>query len=142
MIEAEMKSGATAKTTGPSPVETVKQSQPEVPIDRPADVLPLSVMGEPMVHRAQWDSSICACLGRNNDFCSSDLEGFPVLGSNSAKWSSFGKLCEDPIRNNVGCVGIDGNTSNCSTVGKLYAWGKILYQEVKLLEFQDFEVRA
>ncbi|KAF5737563.1 hypothetical protein HS088_TW13G00448 [Tripterygium wilfordii] len=32
-----------------------------------------SVMGEPM-GRAHWDSSLCACLGRNDDFCSSDLE--------------------------------------------------------------------
>ncbi|KAL2520372.1 hypothetical protein Fot_24295 [Forsythia ovata] len=63
----------------------------------------------------------------------------PVLwtwGSSSAKWSSFGKFCEDPIRNNVGCVGIDGKTSNCSTVGKLYAWEKKLYQEVKTLKLE------
>ena len=32
-----------------------------------------SVMGEPM-GRTQWDSSLFACLGRNDDFCSSDLE--------------------------------------------------------------------
>ncbi|KAL2553379.1 uncharacterized protein Fot_06998 [Forsythia ovata] len=70
------------------------------------------------------------------------LSGFPVLGSSSVKWSSFGKFCEDPIRNNVGCVGIDGSSSNCSTVGKLYAWEKKLYQEVNVLEFRDFEVRA
>lgn len=41
-----------------------------------ADGLPLghgSVMGEPM-GRAQWDSGLLACLGRNDDFCSSDLE--------------------------------------------------------------------
>ncbi|BBH06026.1 PLAC8 family protein [Prunus dulcis] len=43
-----------------------------------ADGLPLghgSVMGEPM-GRAQWDSGLLACLGRNDDFCSSDLEAF------------------------------------------------------------------
>ncbi|XP_009358156.1 cell number regulator 8 [Pyrus x bretschneideri] len=47
-----------------------------------ADGLPLghgSVMGEPM-GRAQWDSSILACLGRNDEFCSSDLE-VCLLGS-------------------------------------------------------------
>ena len=33
----------------------------------------VSVVGEP-VERAHWDSSLCACLGRNDDFCSSDLE--------------------------------------------------------------------
>ncbi|KAI6698149.1 hypothetical protein NL676_018268 [Syzygium grande] len=41
-----------------------------------ADGLPLahgSVMGEPM-ERAQWNSSLFACLGRNDEFCSSDLE--------------------------------------------------------------------
>ena len=32
-----------------------------------------SVVGEP-IDRAHWDSSLCACLGRNDHFCSSDLE--------------------------------------------------------------------
>ncbi|KAB1223909.1 Cell number regulator 8 [Morella rubra] len=47
-----------------------------------ADGLPLghgSVLGEPM-GRAQWDSSLFACLGRNDEFCSSDLE-VCLLGS-------------------------------------------------------------
>ncbi|KAJ4704857.1 cell number regulator 8-like [Melia azedarach] len=47
-----------------------------------ADGLPLShgsVMGEPM-GRTQWDSSLFACLGRNDEFCSSDLE-VCLLGS-------------------------------------------------------------
>lgn len=47
-----------------------------------ADGLPLvngSVMGEPM-GRNQWDSSLFACLGRNDEFCSSDLE-VCLLGS-------------------------------------------------------------
>ncbi|XP_031252973.1 cell number regulator 8-like [Pistacia vera] len=47
-----------------------------------ANGLPLthgSVMGEPM-GRTQWDSSLCACLGRNDEFCSSDLE-VCLLGS-------------------------------------------------------------
>lgn len=41
-----------------------------------ADGLPLghgSVMGEP-IRRTQWNSGLCACLGRNDHFCSSDLE--------------------------------------------------------------------
>ncbi|KAF6134680.1 hypothetical protein GIB67_002081 [Kingdonia uniflora] len=41
-----------------------------------ADGLPLghgSVVGEP-VGRVQWNSSILACLGRNDEFCSSDVE--------------------------------------------------------------------
>ncbi|KAI4349178.1 hypothetical protein L6164_009806 [Bauhinia variegata] len=47
-----------------------------------ADGLPLghgSVVGEPM-GRTQWNSSLCACLGRNDEFCSSDLE-VCLLGS-------------------------------------------------------------
>lgn len=41
-----------------------------------ANGLPLghgSVVGEP-VGRNPWDSNLCACLGRNDEFCSSDLE--------------------------------------------------------------------
>ncbi|XP_062166722.1 cell number regulator 8 [Alnus glutinosa] len=47
-----------------------------------ADGLPLghgSVVGEPM-GRAHWDSSLFACLGRTDEFCSSDLE-VCLLGS-------------------------------------------------------------
>ncbi|MBA0838260.1 hypothetical protein Goarm_010333 [Gossypium armourianum] len=47
-----------------------------------ADGLPLvhgSVVGEPM-GRSQWDSSLLACLGRNDEFCSSDVE-VCLLGS-------------------------------------------------------------
>ncbi|KAJ7976988.1 cell number regulator 8-like [Quillaja saponaria] len=47
-----------------------------------ADGLPLghgSVMGQPM-GRTQWDSSLLACLGRNDEFCGSDLE-VCLLGS-------------------------------------------------------------
>lgn len=82
MTQAEMKSEGTAKTTAPPHVEAVKQSHPEVPMAWPADGMPLSVMGEPMatMHRVQWDSGLCDCLGRNDDFCSSDLE-VCLLGS-------------------------------------------------------------
>ncbi|KAB2035150.1 hypothetical protein ERO13_D04G114800v2 [Gossypium hirsutum] len=47
-----------------------------------ANGLPLvhgSVVGEPM-GRSQWDSSLLACLGRNDEFCSSDVE-VCLLGS-------------------------------------------------------------
>ncbi|XP_022767385.1 cell number regulator 8-like [Durio zibethinus] len=47
-----------------------------------ADGLPLvngSVVGERM-GRSQWDSSLLACLGRNDEFCSSDIE-VCLLGS-------------------------------------------------------------
>lgn len=57
--------------------EGVKKSPETVQIGWTADGLPLghaSVVGEPMRDRAYWDSSLCACLGRNDEFCSSDLE--------------------------------------------------------------------
>ncbi|XP_072992437.1 cell number regulator 8 [Typha latifolia] len=47
-----------------------------------ADGLPLghgSVVGEPIA-RNQWDSGLFSCLGRNDEFCSSDLE-VCLLGS-------------------------------------------------------------
>ncbi|GMI80987.1 hypothetical protein like AT2G37110 [Hibiscus trionum] len=47
-----------------------------------ADGLPLvhrSVVGEPL-RRSQWNSSLFACLGRNDEFCSSDIE-VCLLGS-------------------------------------------------------------
>ena len=65
------------KAAAESPVEKSALTQ----LDQPeygwtANGLPLnhgSVVGEPM-GRAQWNSSICACLGRNDEFCGSDLE--------------------------------------------------------------------
>ncbi|KAI3696762.1 hypothetical protein L6452_29293 [Arctium lappa] len=39
----------------------------------------VNVMGEPLP-RGQWDSGLYACLGRNDEFCSSDLE-VCILGS-------------------------------------------------------------
>ncbi|CAJ2632644.1 unnamed protein product [Trifolium pratense] len=47
-----------------------------------ADGLPMghgSVMGQP-IPRSQWSSSVCACLGQSDHFCSSDLE-VCLLGS-------------------------------------------------------------
>lgn len=41
-----------------------------------ADGLPLghgSVVGEP-IRRVQWNSGLCTCLGRHDQFCSSDIE--------------------------------------------------------------------
>ncbi|KAL3630120.1 hypothetical protein CASFOL_023104 [Castilleja foliolosa] len=55
-------------------------------------------------------------------------------GSSSAKWNAFGKLCEDPVGNNVGGLAVDENATHCSTVERLYAWEKKLYQEVKNAE--------
>ncbi|XP_058212861.1 cell number regulator 8-like [Rhododendron vialii] len=74
----------TKPTSAPPPAATpTKQSPPDGPAyGWTADGLPLghgSVVGEPM-RRAQWDSSLLACLGRNDEFCSSDLE-VCLLGS-------------------------------------------------------------
>ncbi|KAL6582756.1 hypothetical protein OROMI_004834 [Orobanche minor] len=60
-------------------------------------------------------------------------------GSNGAQWNAFGKFCEDPIGNNVGCMAADGNATHCSTVERLYAWEKKLYQEVKNAEHLKLE---
>ncbi|KAM7523675.1 hypothetical protein LguiA_013577 [Lonicera macranthoides] len=74
----------TATTASPPAAEAVKPSPPSFPAGVhygwTADGLPMSqgsVMGETM-RRSQWDSSLFACLGRNDDFCSSDLEVFVV----------------------------------------------------------------
>ncbi|KAA8518780.1 hypothetical protein F0562_016446 [Nyssa sinensis] len=73
-------------TTSPPPVAAGKLSPPQGPTGLPfrwtADGWALgnaSVMGEPF-GRSQWDSSLFACLGRNDEFCSSDLE-VCLLGS-------------------------------------------------------------
>ncbi|KAM1062581.1 hypothetical protein FF1_026881 [Malus domestica] len=56
-------------------------------------------------------------------------------GSSSQKFGGFGKMgCDEMVLNQVGSgVGDEGvaNSSHCSTVERLYAWEKKLYQEVK-----------
>ncbi|XP_057513515.1 cell number regulator 8-like [Actinidia eriantha] len=76
-VDDEKKS--TKSTASPQPE---KQSPPPQRAASAAYGLPLShgsVVEEPM-RRAQWDSSLLACLGRNDEFCSSDLE-VCLLGS-------------------------------------------------------------
>lgn len=53
--------------------------------------------------------------------------------SSSARWNAFGKFCEDPDANNLGCMNADGNATHSSTVERLYAWEKKLYLEVKVI---------
>ena len=61
--------------------QTLPPAKPSPPVSASsfgwtADGLPLghgSVVGEPM-GRTLWDSSLFSCLGRNDEFCSSDLE--------------------------------------------------------------------
>ncbi|KAK6942838.1 PLAC8 motif-containing protein [Dillenia turbinata] len=66
------------------PEKSVQAPVPAVPFagEWTANGMPLghgSVMGEPM-GRAQWNSDLFACLGRNDHFCGSDLE-VCLLGS-------------------------------------------------------------
>ncbi|KAF3777760.1 Cell number regulator 8 [Nymphaea thermarum] len=61
---------------------TKEEEEVETSVGWTADGLPLghaSVVGEP-VTRSQWNSSLFACLGRNDEFCSSDIE-VCLLGS-------------------------------------------------------------
>ncbi|KAH7843274.1 hypothetical protein Vadar_014636 [Vaccinium darrowii] len=77
--EDEKKPTKPTTTTPPPtyPATATKQSPPKgAAYNWTADGLPIghgSVVGEPM-RRAQWNSSLFACLGRNDEFCSSDLE--------------------------------------------------------------------
>lgn len=56
-----------------------------------------------------------------------------VWGSNTKPNDAFGKLNGEITATNMGngCVG--NSSSHCSTVEKLYAWEKKLYQEVKVM---------
>ncbi|XP_076937633.1 cell number regulator 8-like [Bidens hawaiensis] len=73
----------TTKTQIPNSPDDTKQSPPPPVFHHQpvygwtADGLP--VMGEP-VPRAQWESGLFACLGHNDEFCSSDIE-VCLLGS-------------------------------------------------------------
>ncbi|KAK7853840.1 cell number regulator 8 [Quercus suber] len=88
-----------------------------------ADGLPLrhggSVVGEPM-GRSQWNSGICACLGRNDEFLSSDLE-VCALGS-CAPCVLYGS--------NVERLGSNPGTfaNHCSTYAALYLIGKLVFR--------------
>ena len=53
----------------------------------------------------------------------------------SPKLNGFGKLVETPVSvGNFGANGV-GSGGHCSTVERLYAWEKKLYQEVKVCYF-------
>lgn len=55
----------------------------------------------------------------------------------SPKLNGFGKLGNEVVKSNLvtnsGCVNING--SHCSTVERLYAWEKKLFEEVKVRSF-------
>lgn len=59
--------------------------------------------------------------------------GWSLWGSNTKPNDAFGKLNGELTATNMG-NGYGGNSrSHCSTVEKLYAWEKKLYQEVKVM---------
>lgn len=55
-----------------------------------------------------------------------------VWGSSTSKPDAFGKEITATHMGN-GCAAGNSSTSHCSTVEKLYAWEKKLYQEVKVM---------
>ncbi|CAI9098056.1 OLC1v1034616C2 [Oldenlandia corymbosa var. corymbosa] len=84
-VEATLKNDAQKVSTDKNQaLDAGKQSVDPSPMDWTAEGLPLahgSVVGEPIMgRRTPWNSSLCACLGQNDDFCSSDLE-VCLLGS-------------------------------------------------------------
>lgn len=62
----EMKSSATSTGKG-----CVAPPPSAVPIGWPADGMPV---GDPVMQRSQWQTGIFSCIGRNDEFYSSDLE--------------------------------------------------------------------
>lgn len=58
------KKSSTGKNSGAPPPAAI-------PIGWTADGLPV---GDPTMERSEWDSGLLSCLGRNDEFCSSDLE--------------------------------------------------------------------
>ncbi|KAI3447609.1 hypothetical protein Pfo_004274 [Paulownia fortunei] len=73
--EAETKHGM--KFSATATAKNVEAPASAVPIGWTADGLPV---GDPMMQRSQWETGIFSCLGRNDEFYSSDLE-VCLLGS-------------------------------------------------------------
>ncbi|XP_042026805.1 protein ALTERED PHOSPHATE STARVATION RESPONSE 1-like [Salvia splendens] len=95
---------------------------------------PLSALLEVPVCNFNRQSS----LGKDNGYGKSLTPLLWSWGSGSAKWNAFGKFCEDPI-GNAAQVAANGNATHCSTVERLYAWEKKLFQEVKNAEYLKSE---
>nr|GMD59677.1 cell number regulator 8 [Ipomoea batatas] len=70
--EEEEKPSTATVLAAPAPPPTAdKQPPAAVPMGLP---MGHGVMGEAVLRRAEWDTPLCACLGRNDEFCSSDIE--------------------------------------------------------------------
>ncbi|KAL7208466.1 hypothetical protein ACSBR1_030251 [Camellia fascicularis] len=79
-------------------------------------------MGEPLL-RAQWDSNLFACLGRNDEFCSSDLEVYTLsLGMDRLQQTLAQSIIGDPIS-----IGIYGSPM-ASAMGNLDAMESFVNQ--------------
>ncbi|CAN4117032.1 unnamed protein product [Withania somnifera] len=68
--------------TTPAPPFPADPVKPSVPVGWTANGVPMGevIMNNSSSNRGQWDSGLCACFGRTDDFCSSDLE-VCLLGS-------------------------------------------------------------
>ncbi|XP_004246676.2 cell number regulator 8 [Solanum lycopersicum] len=66
----------------PFPADPVKPLSAVVPMGWTVEGVPMGhgVVVDPIMNRAQWDSGLCACFGRTDEFCSSDIE-VCLLGS-------------------------------------------------------------
>ncbi|KAL1536868.1 protein ALTERED PHOSPHATE STARVATION RESPONSE 1-like [Salvia divinorum] len=95
---------------------------------------PLSALLEVPISNFNRQSS----LGKDYGYGKSLTPLLWSWGSGSAKWNAFGKFCEDPI-GNAGQVATNGNATHCSTIERLYAWEKKLFQEVKNAEYLKSE---
>lgn len=141
--EDEKKTTKLVETNKSDKVETKKSDKVETDAKAPApavgfvggdawtaDGLPLrhggSVVGEPM-GRSQWNSSLCCCLGRNDEFCSSDLEVCKSLFLNFNKYP----LCLPYLQNfHVHCGSITISFIKC-----LNLWMEYVIQTDKYYVF-------
>ncbi|KAL3327820.1 hypothetical protein AABB24_035472 [Solanum stoloniferum] len=84
-VKDEKKPNKPISSTAPAPpfpADPVKPLSAAVPMGWTAEGVPMGhgVVGDPIMNRAQWDSGLCACFGRTDEFCSSDIE-VCLLGS-------------------------------------------------------------
>ncbi|KAK6943768.1 PLAC8 motif-containing protein [Dillenia turbinata] len=128
---------ATEKPQSP-PEKSLQSPVPAVPFsgEWTANGLPLghgSVIGEPM-GRAQWNSDLFACLGRNDDFCGSDLE-VCLLGS-VAPCVLYGSNVER-IRSEPGAF-----ASHCLSYAGLFMIGNAIFGSNFLAPWFSYRART
>jgi hypothetical protein len=102
------------------PAEAADEKLPPAPAPAPeavkycADGVPV-VMGEPVaartvggVPRESWNSGILSCLGRNDEFCSSDLEVCTCSSTSDQIVPSALNLLEMCVVSRLGIAGRNG----------------------------------